>query len=448
MSVDITKLNPSRSKEVLDEAEIAYLDTLTEEDIVSLIKICNQKYNYFNAIQTGLKLILNSIYGAFGNEFFVCSTTDIAGAITAMGRDLIKYMDTINETYWYEHWHNDTDLHEHLGLKNEVQPINNQWIHRESKTIHEEEVKQQEMEDGIYQRKVPVSNYVDTDSLFVGFEPAMESCGYDEGHEQDFISKISKYRLEPLFKSKLKGYAKKYHVENLQDFELENINESIIFLGKKMYIKHTIWEDGTQYPRLQNIVPKGVDLIKKGTPKFAREKVMEIITYLFNNAKTYNIKDLLKFVRDLKKQFELTDINDIVKTTNINNYWSSKLMIDNALSDGPGVVDDKETLTFAKKTYYTIKAAAHYNHLLYKHPELINTYEVIKPGTKVKIYPCVSEHNDKFCYILGKYPKEFAPPVDYDELFQKTIADQVNTYITALDLPVLNKRLKVVISLF
>lgn len=447
MTKDFNLLKPDRTKSVLSEEEISFLDTLSEEEVISYIKDCNNKYNYFNAIQTGLKLILNSIYGAFGNEYFVCSTKDIAGAITAMGRDVIKYMDTINEKYWYEYWHTDTELHEHLGLTNVVKPITDLWLHRESKTLHEGEVTQLEMEIGEYQREESVSLYADTDSLFVGFEPAMESAGYT-GPEQEFIMKIAKFRLEPLFKAKLNSYAKKYHVANIQDFELENINESIIFLAKKMYIKHTIWEDGTQYPRLQNIVPKGVDLIKKGTPKFAREKVMQIINYLFDNSKSYNIKDLLKFVRDLKKEFELTDVSDIVKSTNLNNYWSSKLIVDGKLIDGPGIVQDKDKLVYAKGTYVTLKAAGLYNHLLYQHPELINNYEIIKPGVKVKIYPCISELNNKFCYIPGQFPKEFAPAVDYDELFQKTVADQVNTYIKALGLPELNKRLKIVMSLF
>jgi hypothetical protein len=61
-------------------------------------------------------------------------------------------------------------------------------------------------------------------------------------------------------------------------------------------------------------------LIKKGTPKFARDNVYKIIEYLFNNSKTYTLKDLLKFVRDLKKEFELTAIEEITKSTNINNY--------------------------------------------------------------------------------------------------------------------------------
>lgn len=442
-----------RNKEELSTSEIDYLDTLSDDEIKKIIDTLGTKYNYHNAVQTGLKLILNSIYGAFGNEYFVCSTKDIAGAITVMGRDVVKYMDTINESYWYDYWHLDYDLHEYLGVT-DVKPIPNNWICRTTKTQWEEEISQQNMEDGLIIRETPVSAYVDTDSLFVGFEPGMISCDW-QGNPQDFVWKVSKFRLEKLFKTKLKHYTKPYNVENIQDFELENINESVLFVTKKKYIKHTVWEDGRQYERLQNIVPKGVSLIQKGTPKFAREKILQIINYIFDNSKTYNIKDLLKFVRELKKEFELTDINDICQSTNINEYWSTgKIMIDlpngkgREMIDAPGVISDKEELIFAKGTYYTRKAAGLYNHLLYNHPELINTYKYITPGTKVKIYPCKHELNDKFCYIMGCYPHEFAPPVDYDELFQKTVTEPVNYYLEALGLEQLNKRLKVVLSLF
>jgi DNA polymerase elongation subunit (family B) len=99
MEIDLNKFKLDKNKEELNINEITYLDTLSQDQIKELINYCDKQYNYFNAMQNALKLILNSVYGAFGNEFFVCSTKEIAGAITAMGRDIIKYMDHINETY-------------------------------------------------------------------------------------------------------------------------------------------------------------------------------------------------------------------------------------------------------------------------------------------------------------------------------------------------------------
>lgn len=598
-----------RNKDSLTDIELSKLNLMSDDEIKEYIDYCENQYNYYNSMQLGLKLILNSVYGTFGNEYYVCSTADIANAITIMGRDTIKYMDKINEEYWYNYWHLDTELHEKLGISN-VEKIDDTWLHKDSGTVYNGEVTISDIDDGIYQRKCAVSPYIDTDSVdaktvlnttkgimsiedlykysesfgtngetiaghesvktdakilnytkekglyyanikrvikhkvnkpkyklktksgktvyvtadhslvvfrngkqlvvkpneiikgdnvvelitnetykfedielceivgqfedeyvydievddethtfiaddilvhnsvFVSFDWGMKSCNWgDENHEK-FIHTICENRLEKLFETKLIGYAKKFNVNNIQNFELENINESVLFVTKKKYIKHVIWEDGRKYDRLTNITPKGVNLIKKGTPAFAREKVMNIINYIFDNPDTYNIKDLLKYVRGLRQEFELVNIDDISPTTNINNYWGKKIKVDGVFIDGPGIVEDKERLIWGKGTYYTIKSAGLYNHLLYQHPDLINDYDIIKPGTKVKIYPTTHEINNKFCYILGAYPAEFAPPVDYDELFQKTVADQANYYMEALGLPLLNKRLKIILSLF
>src|SRR5690606_24117488 len=105
-----------RNKDGLTEEEKLFLDDLSDEEIKLLIEECSTAYNYFNALQDGLKLSLNSIYGALGNKTFVCSTKDIANAITTMSRDTIKLMDRTNEKYWYRKWHNDTEIHKMLGI--------------------------------------------------------------------------------------------------------------------------------------------------------------------------------------------------------------------------------------------------------------------------------------------------------------------------------------------
>ena len=441
-----------RDKKELTPDEIKVLDSLSIEEVKECVDQATKQKYYNQSLDLGRKLALVCVYGAFGNNHFVISTKEIAGAITAMGRDTIKYMDHINEIYWYEYWPEDTELHEHLGIDTtKVQKIDSTWIHRETLTVYEGEPTQEEIDEGIYQRKHPVSVYIDTDSLFVDFSRGMKSCGFegDDKAKQEFVLKIAKFRLEPLFKKKLDSYAKKYGVDNIQDFELENINQSILFVSKKKYIKHTRWEDGTEFPKLQQVVSKGVNLVQRGTPTFAKKKIMEIIHYLFENSETYNIKDLLKFIRDLKKEFDIQDPNDICPSSNLNMYLSQgKVLVDGVLIDSPGVINDKTDLVFAKNTYFTVKAAGLYNYLLNQHQECWNDYEFIKPGVKIKVYPCKHEKNNKFAYPQGAFPKEFAPEIDYDELFEKTILDGVNYYIEALNLPKLNKRLKVVMSLF
>ena len=100
---------------------------------------------YYNAMQTALKLVLNGSYGAFATAYFILYNNHVAGTITAQGRDLTKTMDRVNEDYWYNQWHYDFELHNRLCVRN-VTAID---------------------------KSEPVSIYADTDSLFVSFLPAI-----------------------------------------------------------------------------------------------------------------------------------------------------------------------------------------------------------------------------------------------------------------------------------
>lgn len=443
-----------RNKDELSSNEIDYLDSLSIKEIESIQTELLSRANFYNSKQMGLKLILNGIYGAFGNKFFVCSDVSIAESITIMGQLLIKYVDDVTEEYFYDIWHIDYDMHEALGISN-VKAINTEYIDYLSETDIDVSDKTEEeihklVEDGKIRRKAPITVYTDTDSVFVSFDEIFQSFDFDSynGTEMDFILKMSKERLEPIYDKKLNKLAKSYGVENKQVFELENICESIIHLVKKNYIKHILWEDGRIYNRLEKIKPKGVKLIKGGTPKFAREKVLEIIKYIFDNYKTYNIKDLLKFVKSIRNEYELVPVNDIAQSTSISYYHSHKEMEDGKLIDGKGIVEDKTDLIYGKNTWYTTKASGLHNYLLNQNPEVQNIHQHIKAGDKIRYYPCKHEKNDKFAYHFDKFPHEYAPEVDYDLQFYNTVSKQINDYMEPLKLPELNKRLSIVMSLF
>src|SRR5690606_27456329 len=116
--------------------------------------------------------------------------------------------------------------------------------------------------------------------------------------ELDFIIGYNHYRYDQYFKDKLEEHAQKYGVENLQDFELEKINDSIINIAKKKYIQNIVYEDGMIHDNLSYILPKGVELVRSGTPLFARDKIVNIVKYLFSNPETYNAKNLLALIKE------------------------------------------------------------------------------------------------------------------------------------------------------
>lgn len=411
----------------------------------------------------------------------------MAATITAEGRTLVQKMDKVNQDYWYNQWHKDIELHKNLGIKN-VTTIN-------SKTEE-------------------TSIYIDTDSLFVSFKPAIDNCDWKNlvfnntylntltesfvilshaniktsnpnclsivdniddlsnyisskplilvdgafikerslfkligdnnlqiewnwSNELDFILGLDHYRYEGYFKKCLNEHADSYGIENKQDFELEKVSESIISIAKKKYIGHIIYEDGIRHDRFDYIYPKGVELVRSSTPTFARVKIMNIVNYLFANPDTFNIKELLKLVKSLRKEFELADIDDIALQSSVSNYETKML-------------NDKELpLQFTVGAHFAVKCAGHYNYLLSKNKELQQKYEFIKSGTKIKYYCCKDKSiTDMFAYIRGSYPIEFAPEIDYDLQFSKSILSPINSIITPLGLPTITERLSVVMDIF
>lgn len=378
------------------------------EEIKNLMFKKKQEVDEFNAMQMALKLMINSEYGAMANKHFVMYNPVVANAITAMGRDIIQYMALENEKYWYEHWHVDYELHAALGL---TEPV-------------------KKLEPG----KNPVSIYCDTDSLFVSFDEGMKSCKWT-GDPEKFVFAVNNNRLAKYFQHSLDKYAARNKVENIQDFELERIAESIIFLEKKRYVQNVVFEDGVKHNRLSYIYPKGVELVKSSTPPFVREKLLELMKYLLDTQHNINIAELNKKIRDIKNQFKLTDVEEIASTSSLSDYnkW---------------INDDQSKFDFKSGTPFHVKAAAFHNYLLNQHPNLKSRYNVLKAGNKIKFYYCKHATNDVFAFSRGMYPREFAPPVDIDAQFEKTVLNTVNMFTEALGLPLLNARLTFSHSIF
>lgn len=267
---------------------------------------------------------------------------------------------------------------------------------------------------------------------------------YNWSHEIDFIHGMDRFRIEQYFKDELDDHAGSYGVKNVQDFELEKISESIINIAKKKYIQHIIWEDGIDYDRLEYFQPKGVELVRSSTPVFARggeDKkggILKIVNYLFSHPDTFNIKELVKINKELRKEMELAKIDDISMQSSCSKYEEK-------------ILNDKDKLEFVKGAHFAVKASAYHNYLLNQHPELKNKYEHIKSGDKIKYYYTHERYPDGkpiiFAFKRGEFPIEFAPEVDYDTQFEKTILSPVNAVIKPLGMPEINKRLSVFIGI-
>ena len=414
----------------------------------------------------------------------------MASSITAQGRDLTKTMNRLNEDYWYKQWHLDFELHQRLGVKNVTKISEEVSIYADTDSLFvsfDPAIKHCDWKDlvlnekylskieeefvilesrthtkttnpkclGTFRTLHDLKKFLEGNSvnnlIFDGYfiksndlrkDPELKEILKDKNiiwnwtSELDFIQGVDYFRFGGYFKKCLEEYAESYGIKNREDFELERISESIINIAKKKYIQHIVYEDGIPYERLNYIFPKGVELVRSSTPAFAREKIVEIVKYLFSHPDDFNIKDLLKLVKNLRKEFELADIDSICMQSSVSKYEEK-------------VLNDKESLSFVSGTHFAVKAAAYYNFLLHKEKSLNSKYERITSGTKIKFYHCKNKRiNDMFAYIRGSYPMEIAPEICYDTQFQKCILSPINSIITPLGMPTISKRLSIVMDIF
>lgn len=350
-------------------------------------------YNYEQAV----KLMLNSIYGAFGNQYFYFFNVDIAETITLQGKDAILYTEKLVNKYFKDFWIHDKQTHEKLGI-----------------TVHSPPSK-------------PVGIYIDTDSIYMCFDEVIKNTDY-EGDSKDFILKIYELRLKEYIEKILQKYADDNNAENFLSFEMESIAKNAIWLAKKKYMQNIVWKDpDLHYEDLSKISAKGFEIIQSSTPVFARQKLKDLLTYIFSVDKL-NMKELVAILKDIKRQFKLANTDQISFSKKVNNYQKY-------------ITNDYDSFEIALRCPIGVRAAGYHNYLLNNNANMKGKYQPLGNGEKLKMYFTTDPVSNVFAYAPGERPYEFAPDVDYDTQFEKTILDPINRVINAMGFKGLNRNL-------
>jgi DNA polymerase elongation subunit (family B) len=356
-------------------------------------------------LEQAIKLCINSIYGAFANDWFHFRSTAIAETVTLQGQDAIKYTESCVEKYFKEFWHKDFTLHKLMGL-GEVKPL-----------------------------KRHIWKYTDTDSGYLIFEEVMESCNW-EGTTTEFILQINEHRLSGYLKMVLDKYANSYNSENFLDFELETIANNAVWVSKKKYIQNIVWKDGKIYEPLSYISTKGLEIIQSSTPSFCRDKLTDIVKFLFSKDRLDDdvVAELTQILKDIKTQFKLANIEQISSNRRIGDY-------------NKFVLNDTNELELAKGCPIHVRAGAYHNYLV-NNSEQKNNFDLIKSSDKIRWYYAEDQFCDVFGYLPGEYPYQFAPKIDIERQFEMYILEPLNRIIIPSGMPRLNRSLAYTLSLF
>jgi len=379
--------------------------TEKEELLLDIESKSQESLSCYN-LEQAIKLCINSIYGAFANDYFHFRSTEIAETVTLQGQDAIKHTEKAVEKYFKEFWHRDKKLHDAMGITNEVQPL-----------------------------KKTVWKYTDTDSGYIIFEEVMESCKWD-GDVQDFILKINEHRLAEYIRTILSKYADSYNSENFLDFELETIAQNAIWVAKKKYVQNIVWKDGKEYEPLSYISTKGLEIIQSSTPAFCRDKLTELVKFLFTKDKLDNdaVAGLTQVLKEVKKEFQLADIEQISSNRRIGDY-------------NKFVINDTNELELYKGCPIHVRAGGYHNYLI-NNSSHKNNFDLIKTSDKIRWYYAKDQFCDVFGYLPGEYPYQVAPKIDIERQFEMFILEPINRIIVPSGMPRLNRSLAYTISLF
>jgi hypothetical protein len=349
--------------------------------------------------QNAIKLLINSIYGAFGNKWFYFHNVHIAQSITLQGQDLIMFSIKAVNHYFNNMWHVDTELHELLGISN----------YNISKIDEDAAI------------------YTDTDSVYVQFNSAIQSiqgASFTQEEALQLCINIDKHRLSTYFDRCFEKYGKLFNTNNRQKFKLENLSVSGIWLKKKNYAIKVAYEPNEKFEAFSEkdryLIIKGLEPIKSSYPLWARDNLYKIDKYIIESGGNIDLeRDIIPKIIELRKEFETLTVDQIAFNFKIRVYHK--------------YVECEKELTLLKGISIYPRAAAYYNHLLIKN-DLLGTYNAIRENEKIKFYYCADNKHefDVFAYSPENYPKEIAPPIDRDHQFFNLIVEPINRIMLAM----------------
>ena len=359
-------------KDPLEYTESEYA-SLSKDDLTSLMEKCEDLALFYETEQLVQKILMNSLYGAFGKPKFVLFNEKIAQAITGNGRYFIKMSANNMEKYLQNMEHSET----------------------------------------------PYIVYGDTDSLYVCINPIMQK--YIALHKNEslddycnYADKFENEHMQPVIQKSIKAMATLFNAcdSSVIGMKRENIMTAAIFVAKKKYFADVIDKEGTRYPE-DDLYPKvmGLELARATTPNWCKEYLSKALKYILTNEPS-TVADWINGVRE---QFIHANINDLAMNGSVKSVNYS--------------LTDKDIPWMSK--------AAIYHNMYVKANKLENQVSLLKGGDKCKILFLRQPnnfHTDKVAFVSNAILPYIENTIDYDVCFEKTFINPIQNIMKVLNI--------------
>ena len=337
-----------------------------EGDKKELEKNVIQLYNE----QLGIKILINSLYGAFSNQYFRFYDERIAESITLTGQLTIKW----------------------------VEKALNKFFNELLKT-----------------KAIDYILAIDTDSVYINFDEFVRQKKTDTMTENDIVDMIHKFDIDviqPLMEETYCKLGKKLGAKRQEMvMKREDIANKAIWTGKKRYIMQVLDSEGVRYKE-PKIKIKGIECVKSSTPMICRNMIKDSIKIILNEDEK-SVQDYIQKCYEKFCQQNVIDISFPRGTTNLEKYIGSGQL-------------------YKKGTPIHVRAAILYNHFLHEY-NLDKKYQSIKSGDKIKfIYLKVPNTiKENIIGFVDVLPDEFNlhEYIDYELQFEKAFVAPVQTIL-------------------
>ena len=159
-----------------------------------------------------------------------------------------------------------------------------------------------------------------------------------------------------------------------------------------------------------------IEAVKSSTPKACREKIKEALKVIM----TKDEAALIEFIDNFRDEFNKLPTEEIAHPRSVNGLLKYQ---DN-------------TTVYKKSTPRHVKGALLYNLNLRQDSKLLNKYETIKEGDKIKFVSLRMPNplKDNVVSFPTRLPREFNLKnyIDYDEQFEKSFLDPLRFIVNAI----------------
>ena len=228
-------------------------------------------------LQTAIKILLNSLYGAMGNKYFRYFDLRIASGITMTGQAVIKHGEKSVNNF----------LDEFLG----------------------------ESKDRVIA--------MDTDSLYIGVADVIKK--FKPVRPVSFLDEFGSKAIEPMLEKAFKDFSDKTNAySHRMVMKREAIADRGIWTAKKRYILNVHNNEGVQYAE-PKIKIMGIEAVKSSTPQVCREAMNNMFKIIVTGDEE-KTQEAIKLFKDYFKSLPPDEIAFPRGVTDMTK-WSNKSTI-------------------------------------------------------------------------------------------------------------------------